>query len=44
MKFGEVIDVLVDDDPEGVGLVVRRDVGLAEGLGHDGVEIHLSVV
>lgn len=36
LKLGQVIDILVDNDPEGVGLVMRRNVACAEGLGHGG--------
>ena len=34
LELGEIIDVAVDHDPQGIGLVVRRDVGLGECLGH----------
>jgi hypothetical protein len=34
LELGEIIDVAVDHDPEGIGLVVRRDVALGKCLGH----------
>jgi len=36
LELGEIVDILVDNDPETVGLVVRRDVGGLVGLRHDG--------
>jgi hypothetical protein len=36
LKLREIVDVAVNDNPQGVGLVFRRDVGLGECLGHDG--------
>jgi hypothetical protein len=36
LKLGEVIDVLVYDDPQIVRLVMRRNVALGEYLGHVG--------
>jgi hypothetical protein len=34
LKLGQIIDVLIDDDPEIVWLVVRGDLALREYLGH----------
>lgn len=34
LEFSQIVDILVDDDPEGVGLVMRRHVACTESLGH----------
>ena len=34
LELCKVVDIAVDDDPQRVGLVVRRDVALCEGFGH----------
>jgi len=34
LELCEVVDIAVDDDPQRVGLVVRRNVALAIGFGH----------
>lgn len=34
MELGQVINVAVNSDPEGIGLVVRRNVALRKRLGH----------
>lgn len=36
LEFGQVVDILINNDPEGVGLVMRRDVACTESLGHGG--------
>lgn len=36
LEFGQIVDILVNNDPEGVGLVMRRNVACTESLGHDG--------
>ncbi len=36
LELGQIVDLLVDDDPEVVGLVVRGNVAGGEGLGHVG--------
>jgi hypothetical protein len=35
LELGQIIDVLVNDNPKVVGLVMRGDVGLGERFGHD---------
>lgn len=35
-ELGDIVDIAINDNPERVWLVVRRDVGLGEGLGHGG--------
>jgi hypothetical protein len=35
LKFRQVIDILVDDDPQIVALVMRCDIALGKGFGHD---------
>lgn len=37
LELCQVVDILVNDDVEVVGLVVRRDVGGRESLRHFGV-------
>ena len=37
LESGQVVDVLVYDDPQAVGLVVGRNVRGGEGLGHGDV-------
>lgn len=34
LELGQIVDILVHDDPKVVRLAVRRDVVLAESLGH----------
>jgi hypothetical protein len=34
LELGEIVDVLVDDDVEVGGLVMRCDIALAESFGH----------
>jgi hypothetical protein len=34
LEFGQVVDILVNNDPQIVALVVRRDIALREGFGH----------
>jgi hypothetical protein len=36
LELGQVVDVLVDDDVQVVGLVMRLDVAGCEGFRHDG--------
>lgn len=36
LELGHIVDILVNNDPEGVGLVVRRYVACTERLGHGG--------
>jgi hypothetical protein len=43
LKLCEIIDVAVDNDPQGISLVFRRDVALGKCLGH-GVGGATSVV
>ena len=38
LELGQIIDILIDDDPEVIGLAMRRDVVLGESLGHGGRE------
>lgn len=34
LEFGQVVDILINNDPEGIGLVMRRNVACTESLGH----------
>lgn len=34
LELGHIVDVLVNDDPWGFALAMRRDVVFREGLGH----------
>ena len=34
LEFGQVVDVLIDNDIEVVGLIVRCDIASCEGLPH----------
>jgi hypothetical protein len=34
LELCEIIDVAVDNDPQGIRLVFRRDVALGKDLGH----------
>lgn len=34
LELGQVIDIIVDDNVEVVALIMRRDVGFRERLGH----------
>lgn len=35
LEFGQVVDILVDDDPKIVGLGMRLDIGGGKGSRHD---------
>ena len=39
LKFGQIIDILIDNDVKVIALVMRRDVGLGERLRHLWVQI-----
>lgn len=36
MELGQVVDILINDNPKGIGLVMRRHVACAKSLGHGG--------
>lgn len=36
LELGNVVNVAVNNNPQGIRLVLRGDLGLGERLGHDG--------
>lgn len=35
LKLGQIVNILIDNHPEVISLVVRRYVAFCESLGHD---------